>query len=648
MATRIADIARDDDGVAVSGATVSLRRELDNFELATTTTDSNGYFEFSEDTVGYPGPVKVVVTDVSGNSRQHSGRSTGQVGTIFMSDLSRAFLMMTDGVVAGVDDDLEVTATGLSMNVTVGAGELYLYGHLGHFPTATTVTIASNGTGNPRLDLIVGRLIPPGEVGEGKIVFAAIAGTPAASPVAPGETKDSGSVWEVALATVRVEPGATSIAQAKITDLRTYTSGPLQDESVSTDKIADLAVTRPKIAANAIAVAQMDAESNLSTTDIAKVYKAPTSGITPVIATMALSELSDVSSTAPTSAQVLAWSGTAWVPATQATGGDVLSGLTLSVDNEVALFSGTGGKTIKRGSLTASLVKIAAGIMSAAGASDLPTGIDAIKIADGSVTNAEFQYLNSVTSDIQTQINTKGPGDVAGPVSAVDSEVAIFSGTGGKTIKRSGLTAGIVKSAAGILSAAAASDLPTGIDAAKIAAGTVSNTVFGYLAGVTSAVQTQLNTLSSAITTGLAGKSDTSHIHTITTPVSGTATKSYTFTGVTSTATDGVEIAGFDIDIPSGGGSVIATGHGQMNAPTAGGTYIQIGVKIGSQSTTWGELTQTVSGERGCMATSVRDYVSGASSQRISLRAKVDAGSGAGVNAAHINAFGVSLRVPAS
>jgi hypothetical protein len=34
------------------------------------------------------------------------------------------------------------------------------------------------------------------------------------------------------------------------------------------------------------------------------------------------------------------------------------------------------------------------------------SGIDATKIADGSVSNSEFQYLSGVTSDIQTQINT--------------------------------------------------------------------------------------------------------------------------------------------------------------------------------------------------------------------------------------------------
>src|SRR5438105_2732725 len=37
----------------------------------------------------------------------------------------------------------------------------------------------------------------------------------------------------------------------------------------------------------------------------------------------------------------------------------------------------------------------------------LPSGIDASKIGDGSVSTAEFQFLNSVTSDVQAQINGK-------------------------------------------------------------------------------------------------------------------------------------------------------------------------------------------------------------------------------------------------
>ena len=38
-------------------------------------------------------------------------------------------------------------------------------------------------------------------------------------------------------------------------------------------------------------------------------------------------------------------------------------------------------------------------------------GLAATKIADGTVTNTEFQYLNGVTSDIQAQLNAKQPSD---------------------------------------------------------------------------------------------------------------------------------------------------------------------------------------------------------------------------------------------
>jgi len=37
------------------------------------------------------------------------------------------------------------------------------------------------------------------------------------------------------------------------------------------------------------------------------------------------------------------------------------------------------------------------------------TGLDAVKIADGSVTNAELQYINSLSSNAQTQISAKSP-----------------------------------------------------------------------------------------------------------------------------------------------------------------------------------------------------------------------------------------------
>ena len=59
----------------------------------------------------------------------------------------------------------------------------------------------------------------------------------------------------------------------------------------------------------------------------------------------------------------------------------------------------------------------------------LATGIDAVKLADGSVTNAEFQYINSLTSNAQTQISAKAPtanptftGDITTPSSVLKNQ----------------------------------------------------------------------------------------------------------------------------------------------------------------------------------------------------------------------------------
>lgn len=72
-----------------------------------------------------------------------------------------------------------------------------------------------------------------------------------------------------------------------------------------------------------------------------------------------------------------------------------------------------GGITALTGDVTASGTgSVAATIANLAVTNaKVATGIDAAKIADGSVSNAEFQYLGGVTSDIQTQLNAKQAGD---------------------------------------------------------------------------------------------------------------------------------------------------------------------------------------------------------------------------------------------
>ena len=64
-----------------------------------------------------------------------------------------------------------------------------------------------------------------------------------------------------------------------------------------------------------------------------------------------------------------------------------------------------------------------------------------------------------------------------------------YTGQGGKLVRVKSDASGLEFYTLTI----AAGDLPTGIDAAKIGSGNVSNTEFSYLDGVTSAIQTQLN-----------------------------------------------------------------------------------------------------------------------------------------------------------
>lgn len=110
--------------------------------------------------------------------------------------------------------------------------------------------------------------------------------------------------------------------------------------------------------------------------------------------------------------------------------------------------------------------------------------IDASKIADGSVSNAEFQYLGNVTSDIQTQLNGKEASFTTLPVSkgGTNSSTALNNN---RVIQSSG--GAIVEAAAITASRALVSDA-NGIPTHSA----VTSTTLGFL-DATSSVQTQLN-----------------------------------------------------------------------------------------------------------------------------------------------------------
>jgi hypothetical protein len=101
----------------------------------------------------------------------------------------------------------------------------------------------------------------------------------------------------------------------------------------------------------------------------------------------------------------------------------------------------------------------------------IPTGIAATKIADGTISNTEFQYLNGVSSAIQTQLDAK-QATITGSASTIDTE----SLTANRAVISNG--------------------------SQKIAVSDVTSTELGYLDGVTSAVQTQIDSKQATITGG--------------------------------------------------------------------------------------------------------------------------------------------------
>jgi hypothetical protein len=136
-------------------------------------------------------------------------------------------------------------------------------------------------------------------------------------------------------------------------------------------------------------------------------------------------------------------------------------------------------------------------------ASDIPSGIDASKISTGVISNAEFDYLNGLTDNIQTQFTGKQQTLVSGTnIKTVNSnsllgsgDVAVqetlVSGTNIKTINSTSLLG------SGNISVAPA----TGIDATAIADGSVTSTEFQYINSLTSNAQTQIDSKTNKLVT---------------------------------------------------------------------------------------------------------------------------------------------------
>ena len=126
----------------------------------------------------------------------------------------------TSGVVYGYLNDLAASQYGDGeMKVNVAPGSVWAYGYNALIDAVEVATITANTSGNPRIDRVVAR-----NTIESGITIHVIAGTPAASPVAPDLVTDGVTYYDVPIAWVEVANGATQILTANIHDERIYST----------------------------------------------------------------------------------------------------------------------------------------------------------------------------------------------------------------------------------------------------------------------------------------------------------------------------------------------------------------------------------------------------------------------------------------
>ena len=127
-----------------------------------------------------------------------------------------------DGVIGGIGDELQVWGDSSGMMVHVKTGECRVRGHRGSLESPVNLTIAAADSVNPRIDLVVARV----KYGSpSTMVLDVLTGTAAEEPVVPEVTQVAGDTWEIALASVKVIAGTTSIVAGDVSDYRYVYSG---------------------------------------------------------------------------------------------------------------------------------------------------------------------------------------------------------------------------------------------------------------------------------------------------------------------------------------------------------------------------------------------------------------------------------------
>jgi len=171
--------------------------------------------------------------------------------------LTTQTIWKTSGIINSTD--LAVTQNSpAGMSVLVASGWAAIVGttqsnmgtYMAYNDATTTLTVSTANPSNPRIDIVVVTVNDAYYTGSlNNVTFQVIAGTPAASPVAPSTPANS-----LLLATIAVGAGVTSIVNANITDNRVKSTSPIA--GVATNYAVTGLLETAYVAGSAIASSQ--------------------------------------------------------------------------------------------------------------------------------------------------------------------------------------------------------------------------------------------------------------------------------------------------------------------------------------------------------------------------------------------------------
>ena len=155
-------------------------------------------------------------------SYPRSGYNSGAITSVEHERLTHT--TAPDGILGIPSGTAAVYADGTGTRVVKLRANNYMLVRGSLFDTGasdTSITLAANSSGQPRIDYIVARLDRSAGY---TVTETVVQGTPAASPAAPALTYNTGStgVWDFPLAEVAVANGATTLASGTVTPRAWY------------------------------------------------------------------------------------------------------------------------------------------------------------------------------------------------------------------------------------------------------------------------------------------------------------------------------------------------------------------------------------------------------------------------------------------